>query len=60
MFGVLWHGCGIDMILARRTLLFPGVHKVPTTLAAMSRVITGATSPELFGDIIASRIVFHH
>jgi hypothetical protein len=47
------------MILARRTLLFSGVHKVSTTLWPMSRVTTGATSPELFGGIVASRVVFH-
>ena len=47
------------MILARRALLFAGVHKVSTTLWVMSRMITGATNPELFRGIVAGRIVFH-
>jgi hypothetical protein len=35
------------------------VHKVSTTVCAMTRVITGTTSSELIGDIVAGRIVFH-
>jgi hypothetical protein len=55
----LGHGCGIEMILARRALLFSGVHKVSTTLWVMSRMITRATNPELFRGLVAGRIVFH-
>jgi len=47
------------MISARRALLFSGVHKISTTLWAMSRVITKARSFELIGGIFACRIVFH-
>jgi len=57
--GLLWHVCRIDMILARRALLFADVHKVSTTLWAMTRVIAGATTSELIRDIVAGRIVFH-
>jgi hypothetical protein len=47
------------VIFARRTFRFAGVHKGSATLWAMHRMITGATSSELIGDIIACGIVFH-
>ena len=57
--GDLWHVGSFDMIFARRTLLFSGMHNVSTALRAMTRVITGTMSLELVGDIVAGRIVFH-
>jgi len=58
--GVLWDGCRVKMIFARRRLLFSDVHKVSTTLPPGIGVITEIASSELIGDIVAGRIVFHH